>query len=105
MPNGNIFPTEGLSAISQLNITKSVKAEQTSGISIYPTPTNDIVWIAGVSAYNKIELMNSTGKVLLLQTVDGQEKVSLNLSLFSSGIYQIRLTGAKATIIRKVIKN
>ena len=105
MPNGIFFENEGLSAISQLKVSSSGISSHSSGISIYPNPTNDVVWITGLKAYNEIELMNSTGSVLLLQTVTEQDKISLNLSSLSSGIYQIRLTGANSTIIKKIIKN
>jgi hypothetical protein len=34
-----------------------------------------------------------------------QDKIALDLSGFSNGIYQIRLTGKQGTVIRKVVKD
>nr|NQU92465.1 T9SS type A sorting domain-containing protein [Bacteroidota bacterium] len=43
--------------------------------------------------------------ILLTRENNEQDKTCINMSSLSSGIYQVRLTGEKSTIIRKVIKN
>ena len=105
MPNGMFFANEGLSAISQLKLSSSRIAGHTSGISIYPNPTIDIVWVSGIKGFEEIAIINSTGRVLHVQQTNEQDKVSIDMSAFSNGIYQLKLTGADATLIRKVIKN
>jgi hypothetical protein len=105
MPNGMFFENEGLSAISQLKLSSSGIAGQSSGISIYPNPTNDIVWLSGVKGFDEIAIINGTGKVLYMQPISEQDKISIDMSAFSNGIYQLKLTGANSTVIRKVIKN
>nr|NQU90871.1 T9SS type A sorting domain-containing protein [Bacteroidota bacterium] len=106
LPGGMFFSNEGLSAISQLKLSGTgLNGNISSGISIYPNPTNDVVWITGIENFDEIEVMNSTGKVLLLQTIDEQEKISLDLSSLSSGIYHLKLTGDDFTVIRKIIKD
>nr|NQU92466.1 S8 family serine peptidase [Bacteroidota bacterium] len=106
MPNGVFFANEGLSAISQLKLSSNgVGGQASSGISIYPNPTNGIVWITGIQGYHEVTLMNNTGMILLTRENYEQDETCIDMSSFSSGVYQVRLTGEKSTIIRKVIKN
>jgi len=106
MPNGMFFENEGLSVISQLKISgTSINGNMSTGISIYPNPTNDIVWISGVKNCKEFAIINSTGKTLLQGSSNDQDKISIDMSAFNNGIYQLKLTGDKSTTIRKIIKN
>jgi len=100
------YENEGLSAISQLKLAGTgISGNMSSVISIYPNPTNDYVWVSGVKGFDKLEIINSTGRVMFTQSTNEQDKVSIDMSAFSSGIYQLRLTGMDLTVIRKIIKN
>ena len=105
MPQGMFFVNEGLSAISHLKLSSSGIAGHSSGISIYPNPTNDIVLVTGVKGFDEIAIINNTGTVLHVQPTNEQDKVSIDMSAFSNGIYQLKLIGVNSTVIRKVIKN
>jgi hypothetical protein len=106
MPNGMFFANEGLSAISNLKISSTgIGGVSASGISIYPNPTNDKVWISGIVEFSEIEVLSNTGKLLLQHSNEGKHETSIDISSLSSGIYQLRLSGDKTTVIRKIIKN
>jgi len=74
-------------------------------VSIYPNPTDGRIWIAGVKGFDRLTLTSNTGRVLLQRDNLDRDKVALDLSGFSNGIYQIRLTGDHGTVIRKVVKD
>jgi hypothetical protein len=106
MPNGMFFENEGLSAITQLKVSVTgINENMSSAISIYPNPTNDIVWVSGIKGFSEIAIINSTGKILQLQASNDQNEVSIDMSAFSNGIYQLKLTGIDKIVIRKIIKN
>ena len=106
MPNGMFFANEGLSAISNLKLSSTgISGASASGISIYPNPTNDRVWISGIEEFSEIEVLSNTGKMLLKLSNDGKNETSIDMTAFSNGIYQLKLTGNKSTAIRKIIKN
>jgi hypothetical protein len=106
MPNGMFFANEGLSAISNLKISSTgIGGASATGISIYPNPTNDKVWISGIEEFSEVEVLSNTGKMLFKLNNESKNEISIDMSAFSSGIYQLRMTGEKSTIIRKIIKN
>jgi hypothetical protein len=106
MPDGNTFVNEGLSAITMLKTSSTGIAGATGNdISIYPNPTDGRVWITGVNGYDQLTLMSNTGKVLLQRHDLDQDKIELDLSGFSNGIYQVRLTGKQGAVVRKVVKD
>jgi len=106
MPNGMLFENEGLSAVSQLKISGTgISGNTSSAISIYPNPTNDLVWVTGVKGFDELVIVNSTGRIMFTQFIEAQDKLSIDMSAFSNGIYQLKLTGSSSTVIRKIIKN
>jgi len=106
MPNGMFFENEGLSAITGLKISGTgINGQSASAVSIYPNPTNDFVWISGVKNYEELKVINASGRILFSKSIYKQKEVSIDMSTFSSGVYQLKLSGANSVIIRKLIKN
>jgi len=105
MPDGGSFAEEGLSAVTTLKMSSTgIAGMPGNAVNIYPNPANAMVWVTGVKDFNELTLMSNTGRVLIEEKIS-QDKVMLDLSGFSKGIYQVRLSGVKETIIRKVIKD
>jgi len=106
MPQVMYFANEGLSAISQLKISGTgINGNMSSSITIYPNPTNDFIWVNGLAEFEEFAIINGTGRILFEGSTSEQENISIDMSAFSNGIYQLKLTGAKSTVIQKVIKN
>ncbi len=62
-----------------------------AGISIYPNPANDMVYIQAGNKINELRLTDYTGKVVQQKNVDA-ETVNVNVSGLSAGIYVIEIT-------------
>jgi len=89
-------------------IVKSVTVIGTTGIvtindkaiSVYPNPTNSILYVNGMENAN-IQLFDLTGKLLInQQNADNQ----INVSSLQNGIYSIKITNESGTVIRKFVK-
>lgn len=65
---------------------ESIDELQASDINIYPNPTTDLINIQGVGNFN-ITIYNSFGELITNQKV--LNKVTLNVSNFSNGLYTI----------------
>jgi len=69
-------------------------------LSIYPNPTNGIVYIKGASTIVKIQVMNSLGQ--LVASVDNNSKSVLSMDLGSyRGLYLMKLTDVSGNQITK----
>jgi len=84
--------------LSVVNETKSL--ELSSKISIYPNPTNDILFIEGISNFDVIVFDLSGRKLLDIAKANG----SIDVSSLSSGIYMLHLKSAGKTYIQKIVK-
>jgi hypothetical protein len=76
-----------------------------SEIKIFPNPTNDFVTIQVPNNFenNQVEILDLTGKILFSKTLS--ESSVLDLSLFSSGTYFIRIIQDQQVLgINRIIK-
>ncbi len=105
LPQTSHFAGEGLSAIKMLKLSATgIAGEFSSKINIYPNPTDGLVWISGVSNISSIELIGSLGTIIKTIPNDGQNELSLDLSDLRSGVYQVKLTGEKGTVTKRIVK-
>ena len=76
-------------------------------LSVWPMPAKDKLLITYTqnASYPKsnISLLDLNGKQIMTQTIEPVNETELNISGVSSGIYMLRLTNSKETVIRKVI--
>ena len=76
-------------------------------LSVWPMPAKDKLLITYTqnASYPKsnISLLDLNGKQIMTQTMEPVNETELNISGVSSGIYMLRLTNSKETVIRKVI--
>jgi len=72
-----------------------------TNISIYPNPTNDKLFIQGLSDATKVSIYNVLGKLVLSQTISKE----IDVNNLQSGIYIIKITDEQKEIVRKFIKN
>jgi photosystem II stability/assembly factor-like uncharacterized protein len=69
-------------------------------IEFYPNPTNDNVTIRSSAKINRIELINSEGK--LLKTM--QNTNTINMTNFPSGVYLVKAFIGKRFIAKKIVR-
>jgi len=99
--------------VSTMIISTSLTPTNTADLAetqlkIYPNPVDDFLYIDGLeSIFGKqqgtIELINATGAICIRKHTN-EAHVSLDLSHIPQGIYLLRLTTSKQTIVRKVIR-
>jgi polygalacturonase len=91
--------------LSPISIKTTIDANvQTIGVVIFPNPVLDELNInmAG-SKIKNVEVINRLGLKLISKNFSG-EKVSINMSRLSSGIYVIEITDGHNRISRKIVK-
>ncbi|MCH2234625.1 MAG: T9SS type A sorting domain-containing protein [Crocinitomicaceae bacterium] len=73
--------------------------------SIFPNPTNSKIILSFENPSRRtIEVLDQSGKILLVE-YNSENSVELDFSKFDAGIYFTRISGAGATITKKVLKN
>ena len=78
-----------------------------AGVAVYPNPTSDNVSIdlSAVTADNvSITLIDMTGKVLAVQNNVAGSVAQFDMTAFSKGMYQVRITDGTVISTRKVTK-
>jgi len=81
--------------------TASVDDQNQLDISIYPNPTNDKLFIQGLSSSSRVSIYNVLGKLVLSQTISKE----IDVNNLQSGIYVIKIAEEQKEIVRKFIKN
>jgi len=76
-----------------------------SSVSVYPNPATDDVYINSINKPCKIEVLNSTGELVLVAEVNESLTTKLNLKEISAGIYFIKIYNQTGlTGVKKLIK-
>ncbi len=77
--------------------------EASNPVKIYPNPTTDVVIIASANL-ESYELYDITGKLMLTETVSGND-TQINLSSLQRGIYIARVKANNSWFTQKIVKN
>nr|NQU90447.1 T9SS type A sorting domain-containing protein [Bacteroidota bacterium] len=105
LPNGPEFENEGLSSIIQLKLSPTgIAGDASTGIRIYPNPTDGEFWVEGISGMSEIEITNVLGETIGSYLLESHNRIKIDVSDFQAGIYQVKVVGDKGTVLRKVIK-
>jgi hypothetical protein len=72
-------------------------------ISVYPNPSEDIVYIQSSSMISSYEIIDMKGK-LLEKNNHLSDQYELNIQHYTSGIYIIKLYIGDEVVVRKIIK-
>jgi hypothetical protein len=106
LPHTGYFAGEGLSAIKLIKLTSTgIAGDLSSAINIYPNPTDGTIWITGIDGFEQIELIGLLGATLKIIHTDDESNLSIDLSEFQPGVYQIKITGNPGTVVKRVVKN
>ncbi|WP_118974549.1 T9SS type A sorting domain-containing protein [Taibaiella koreensis] len=90
---------------SALSKVESAKLDcLVDGISVYPNPSNGIIYIKGLSDKGKALVYNAVGQKVLERTLENSME-GMNISSLANGIYQLQITNSdKVIFTTKLIK-
>jgi hypothetical protein len=90
-----------------LSVTVGIDKDKIRELKLYPNPTSDVVILETGFASGEsrlIRVFDQLGREVMKQEVVGQEKISLNLSGLSQGVYTLLLEGKDDYWVGKVMK-
>ncbi len=100
--NTGIYTENGLSIVSGIQVLLLGNKElDNANLCIYPNPGHGIFNIEGLKGIYNIEVLNSTGSVILEENFENE--YLLNLATHPKGIYLVKITTKKEVIYRKII--
>ena len=74
-------------------------------LSLYPNPfNNSIKVISNADTFQKVEIINSLGKLVFVQKANGTE-ANIDLSHLSSGLYFVKISYENTIVTKEIIKN
>jgi hypothetical protein len=82
---------------SKLSNTVIVSFNSQGIIKVYPNPAQQHVTIEGIDGYNRIQLIDITGKRLNDIILNKQYQININLDSYLNGLYFIMLMNEKET--------
>mgnify|MGYP001003517894 CR=1 FL=1 len=105
LPQSGYFTGEGLSAIKLMKLSATgMENNPGAGIMIYPNPTDGYVQVSGTGEFTQIDVVGTLGAFVQTIQTGGESSVNIDLSGLQPGVYQIRLTGEKGTVVKRVVK-
>ena len=81
--------------------TASIEDQNQLEISLYPNPTNDKLFIQGLSSSSRVSIYNVLGKLVLSQTISKE----IDVKQLSKGIYILKIIDEQKETVRKFIKD
>ena len=71
-----------------------------------PNPSSDKITLhcSSTAKMDKIELMDTQGKLIQVQTSGNSTEKVIDISMLNSGIYFIRITSGEEVVYKKVVK-
>jgi hypothetical protein len=82
---------------------QSVKETVKTGFSIAPNPAKDKITISATSDFNKVEVINFLGQIVIAQSNNG-EKAEINVSNLTNGVYFVRVISENGASVQKFVK-
>jgi len=77
--------------------------ENNNGLIIYPNPATEILTIeTNSNADQKVEIINLIGQSVYTSIIN--KKATINTSAFANGVYILKLSSDKETVVRKFVK-
>jgi hypothetical protein len=74
------------------------------GFELYPNPTNNIVFINGTQAGDKMILTDVVGKTILTKSISNTDKFTFNMTALANGVYYAKFTRDNKNWVIKIIK-
>ncbi len=103
--DGGVFADHGQSVITHIQQTAmGIITASSTTVEIYPNPTDGSVTITGIGQYDLLQLFSAHGELLLQRTNDAADELSWDVSALPPGVYQLKLSGNHAAVVKKLIR-
>jgi hypothetical protein len=83
------------------SISTGINSLDESGISLYPDPANDRLFIAGLSQSATVSISDMTGRICSTPMLGSQ----IDVSALPPGIYLLRIQDSGGSVVRKFVKD
>lgn len=95
---------------SAIIVLKSISAKTMgmNGISIYPNPANEIIYVSGLMPQGGLKIWNSLGKLMFVSNNLIDSQIQINVRDWTDGIYYLELFDRSGTLLigeRVVLKH
>lgn len=82
-----------------VGITEIEKGE----VVVYPNPASDIINVKSDDSIQRIDILDSMGRVVYSANQSGGSMANLDVSQFSNGMYQVRVTTASQMTTQRIV--
>ncbi|GHT33703.1 hypothetical protein FACS189434_08500 [Bacteroidia bacterium] len=86
------------------NTPSRVEDLQAQGISIFPNPTKDEIFIKSENEIEKIEVVDITGRTVGAYNYSPSQNGAINISALPAGVYLVKIFVDGQSITKKIIK-
>ena len=101
--NMNVPVFESSSDTITIYFYVGIDAKDAGNISVYPNPANDLININSDVLIRSVEVSNFIGQLIYSESAIERKSVRMNVSSFVSGIYFMKITTEKGSLIMKII--
>jgi hypothetical protein len=84
---------------SEMTRIVSVRVDGNETVRVFPNPATDLLTLESANALNRIEIFNSTGK-LVQRVLSGEKSIRLNIADLPKGLYIISVDGREIKIVK-----
>ncbi len=105
--NGDLTATDPAIAINDISLSSTVgidQVEKDNLVTVFPNPTSGIFTIVNEKSFDKVQLVDISGKVVFENNIKTTKKTTINISEVSNGIYFLKVFGKDGVSIQKLTK-
>ncbi len=98
--------SDGQSTIQNvvLEVKTGIDEQTVHVVEVFPNPFKSGFTVIGKTEIEKLELINTSGKVVLTKAAVSKKEISVNTFTLPQGIYLLRLYTQEGVVIRKMVK-
>jgi len=81
--------------------TSNTRAEQLTGVEVFPNPASDVLRIDATEAFDQVRILSATGQEVFVAARAQQLRV--DLSAFAAGIYFVHVQRGEQKLVERVV--
>lgn len=86
------------------SIATGLSLDETNKLKIYPVPAEDYLQISNCQGFKSAEIICLNGNILRSIPLAGMDEITIALNDLNEGIYMLKVTDGKKTVLRRFIK-
>lgn len=96
----------GEAVMSVFKLITDVNETFAAQVTMYPNPANNVLNIDNCNDVTSINVLDYTGRVVMVIANNGDAKLSINISDLNSGVYLVQLNGVQGeSTVKRIVKN